>query len=111
MSAVVFAQDGSNGMTKKELSDMQKYQLAQEKDPATIVDLPLEPAGGRAVGDDCTDPIVVSIPADLTYSDIGNYTCGRGNNYDASTCLGLYDGGEDIIYRLMLPPTQQLPLP
>ena len=98
-SAIVVAQNASYGLTKQEQSDLQKYQLEQQKDPSTIVSLPLAPTGGRDVGDDCTNPIIVSIPADLTYSDIGQTNCGRGNNYDA-TCLGSYDGGEDIIYRL-----------
>ena len=51
-----------------------------------------------SAGNDCTLPIEVKIPGDLPYSD-DNYTCGRGNVYDA-TCLGSYDGGEDIIYFL-----------
>ncbi|MCK9453357.1 MAG: carboxypeptidase regulatory-like domain-containing protein, partial [Bacteroidales bacterium] len=54
---------------------------------------------GRAVGDNCTTPIVVNIPADLPYADMGNTTCGRGNTYQDSD-LGWYDGGEDIIYEL-----------
>ena len=54
-------------------------------------------AGSRATGDDCDDPIV--IPA-LPYEDI-NTTCGRGNTYE-ETCLGSYDGGEDIVYQLTL---------
>lgn len=54
-----------------------------------------------ATGDDCSDPIVVNIPADLDYNDLGQTTCGRGNNYD-DTDLGNYDGGEDIIYELVV---------
>ncbi len=49
-------------------------------------------------GDNCTDPIVVTLPAQLPYSD-ENHTCGRLDDYNA-TCLGSYDGGEDIIYQL-----------
>jgi hypothetical protein len=51
-------------------------------------------------GDDCTLPVLVTIPADLTpeYVDT-NTTCGRGNDY-ADTCLGSYDGGEDILYEV-----------
>jgi len=49
-------------------------------------------------GDNCDNPIVVgSIP----YSDLNQYTCGRIDDYDA-TCLGFYDGGEDIIYEFTL---------
>ncbi|MFH1686248.1 MAG: choice-of-anchor J domain-containing protein, partial [bacterium] len=52
-------------------------------------------------GDNCADPVAVKLPDDMvagTYSD-DNYTCGRGNDY-SNTCLGSYDGGEDIIYEL-----------
>ncbi len=75
--------------------------LAVEKEPvhgATVIVPSAEP-GGRAIGDDCTDPIVVSLPTALPYTDANQTNCGRGNTYDA-TCLGNYDGGEDIIYRI-----------
>ncbi|MDO9171535.1 MAG: hypothetical protein Q7W29_06860, partial [bacterium] len=50
------------------------------------------------VGQDCTQPIVISsLPANLT----GQTNCGMGNTYSA-TCLGSYDGGEDVMYRLDL---------
>ncbi|GAG04420.1 unnamed protein product, partial [marine sediment metagenome] len=49
-------------------------------------------------GDKCTLPIVVTLPAELDYTN-SNGTCGRGDNYHA-TCLGDYDGGEDIIYEI-----------
>ncbi len=49
-------------------------------------------------GDNCAAPIVVKLPDDLDYTDV-NYTCDRQNYYDA-TCLGSYDGGEEIIYAL-----------
>jgi len=51
-------------------------------------------------GDDCTNPIVVVLPQALPYTDLDT-TCGRGNAY-ANTCLGYYDGGEDIIYELVV---------
>ena len=51
------------------------------------------------VGNDCSTPIDIYLPKDLTYLDWHQWTTGRGNNY-SSTCLGTYDGGEDIIYRL-----------
>jgi|GEM_PF-1689791 len=50
-------------------------------------------------GDNCDDPMVVNLPADLPYTDAGQTNCGRGNDYDA-TCLGSYDGGEDMIYQV-----------
>jgi len=57
-----------------------------------------EGMGSRAAGDDCTDPIIVTLPAALPYSD-ANTTCGRGN-FHSDTCLGGYDGGEEIVYQL-----------
>ncbi len=62
--------------------------------------------GGPTPGDDCTDPIVVKLPDDMvsgpdldSYIDAGQTTCARVDDYDL-TCLGSYDGGEDIIYML-----------
>lgn len=57
------------------------------------------PEGSMSIGDDCTNPILISIPANLPYTDAAQTTCGRGNTYD-NTCLGDYDGGEDIMYKL-----------
>ncbi|NCU37068.1 hypothetical protein EOM75_13790, partial [Candidatus Falkowbacteria bacterium] len=54
-------------------------------------------SAGRAIGDNCTDPIIIGA---LPYTD-ANTTCGRGN-YTDTTCLGNYDGGEDIFYKLTL---------
>jgi hypothetical protein len=52
-------------------------------------------------GDDCNNPITVTLnPGALPWTDT-NYTCGRGNDY-ADTCLGSYDGGEDITYELVV---------
>ncbi|UCE59358.1 MAG: hypothetical protein JSU63_18190 [Phycisphaerales bacterium] len=50
-------------------------------------------------GDTCALPIAVTLPAELPYSDIGQTTVGRGDDYD-DTCLGSYDGGDDILYEL-----------
>lgn len=50
-------------------------------------------------GDVCDDPVRVTLGIwDLPYQDT-NTTCGRGNDCQ-DTCLGYYDGGEDIIYEL-----------
>nr|NIS53520.1 hypothetical protein [Phycisphaerae bacterium]NIW50126.1 hypothetical protein [Gammaproteobacteria bacterium]NIX01060.1 hypothetical protein [Phycisphaerae bacterium] len=51
-------------------------------------------------GDDCTNPITATFPADFVADQYlnNNYTCGRIDDYDATACLGYYDGGEDIIY-------------
>ena len=52
-----------------------------------------------ATGDGCSDPIIVTLPSGLPYSDTGQTTCGRGDSCSV-TCLGSYDGGEDIIYKI-----------
>ncbi|MCK4342664.1 MAG: thrombospondin type 3 repeat-containing protein [Phycisphaerae bacterium] len=49
-------------------------------------------------GDNCSFPLEVALVPGYTFYDT-NTTCGRGNNYQY-TCLGDYDGGEDIIYEL-----------
>ncbi len=65
--------------------------------PAVTADRP-PISVSRSAGDDCADPLLI---ASLPYSDLGQTTCGRGNDHDA-TCLGYYDGGEDLVYRLDL---------
>ncbi len=62
--------------------------------PPTVTPTP-PPAGP---GDVCANAIAISIPAALPYSAAGA-TCGLNNDY-ATTCLGYYDGGADIIYQL-----------
>lgn len=61
-------------------------------------DLPASHDPALSVGQTCADPVV--IPG-LPYAVYGRTTCGFVNDYD-NTCLGLYDGGEDIVYRLDL---------
>jgi hypothetical protein len=59
-------------------------------------------SGSDREGDSCDNPIVINIGSgDLPYSLYGQTTCGYVNNYD-NTCLGNFDGGEDIIYQLNL---------
>jgi hypothetical protein len=70
-------------------------EMNAERMHGPTVRLPIE--SGRAVGDDCSNPIVIGA---LPYTDV-NSTCGRGNTYQ-ETCLGSYDGGEDIVYQLVL---------
>lgn len=53
---------------------------------------------GRAVGDNCANPILIG---SLPYNDLSQTTAGRGNTY-SNTCLNDFDGGEDIIYQLTL---------
>jgi hypothetical protein len=52
-------------------------------------------------GDNCADPNLVpmDVPARLPITDFGQTNCGRGDDY-SDTCLGNYDGGEDIVYQL-----------
>ncbi len=52
-------------------------------------------------GDNCGLPIVVDLSTS-PFTDVNQTTCGRGNSYD-NTCLDYYDGGEDIIYELIVP--------
>ena len=47
----------------------------------------------------CDNPIVVSIPAEAPYLDEDQSNCGFGANY-TETCLGSYDNGDGIVYRL-----------
>ena len=53
-------------------------------------------------GDDCGTPLTISLPPGTwPYQDLGQTTCGRVDDYFATTCLGpYYDGGEDIIYEV-----------
>ena len=62
------------------------------KDYTVTVTQALSPMGAT-----CSNPYVVSVPADLTYTHSGS-TCGLGNIYDLSSTN--YDNGEDAIYRL-----------
>jgi hypothetical protein len=59
-------------------------------------------------GNDCADPIVVDLDADLPFQDF-NQTCGRQNDYAGGTCIsgvpvppstGNFTAGDDIIYEL-----------
>jgi len=65
------------------------------KVPVTMVveERPIDP------GDNCDNPIALAIPGDLPYLDHNQTTCGRGDDY-SETCLGYYDGGEDIVYEI-----------
>ncbi len=53
-----------------------------------------------APGQNCASAIAINIPGSLPYSQAGT-NCGLLNDY-AATCLGSYDGGEDIIYQLVV---------
>jgi hypothetical protein len=62
------------------------------------VEVPEAPSTLLVAGQNCADPIVIS---SLPFFATGQTNCGLGNTY-AATCLGNWDGGEDIIYRLDL---------
>ena len=65
-----------------------------EVEDYTITVLPLP-------GDSCVNPNLIQLASsDLPYST-ADTTCGRGDDY-SQTCLGEYDGGEDILYQLTL---------
>jgi predicted outer membrane repeat protein len=53
---------------------------------------------GVGPGFDCWNPIPISLPSQLPYSNT-NTTCGKINYY-TETCLGSYDQGQDILYEL-----------
>ncbi len=52
-------------------------------------------------GDNCDDAnmVALDVPAELPAMDAGQTTCGRGDDY-SDTCMGNYDGDEDIVYEL-----------
>ena len=53
-------------------------------------------------GNDCNNPLVIDLNVEtLPYVDANQTTCGKINDY-SETCLGSYDGGEDIIYELIV---------
>jgi len=87
----------------QDLTLQKELDLLAEHGPTVVVPEAEEGGGSRAVGDDCTNPIVVTFPAAFPYSDV-NYTCGRLNDY-VNTDLGSYDGGEDIIYQFVVTAT------
>jgi hypothetical protein len=57
-------------------------------------------------GDNCLYPTVVNIPWELPYQGFGIGS--PGNDYSGTTCLGLYDGGRDVVYQLVVHATLQL---
>ncbi len=53
---------------------------------------------GRAVGDDCSNPIVVDINTlPFNFTDNSQTTCGHGNTYETTTS---YTRSQDIIYKV-----------
>ena len=70
--------------------------LAMDKDEAAHGPTVFVPAPDFTAMGSCATPIVIS---SLPYSVTAQTNCGLGNTYSA-TCLGSYDGGEEIIYQL-----------
>ena len=60
-----------------------------------------EPCTDYQTGDICESPIQINIPSELPYSDVGQTTCGRIDDYQG-TCLYPWDYSEDIIYELIV---------
>jgi len=96
-TAIVYAQSSPIPGLTPEKSSAEIAQFEQLHGPTVIV--PPAQEGSKAVGDDCSSPIVVSLGIGDSYSESAATTCGRGNTY-ADTDLGYYDGGEDIIYEI-----------
>ncbi len=63
-----------------------------------ILNVSCAETGPSNPGDNCSDPLKIDIPT-LPYTDLNQYTCGRGDDYN-NTCMGYYDGGEDIVYEV-----------
>jgi hypothetical protein len=63
-----------------------------------LLNVSCEETGPANPGDNCSDPLKIDIPT-LPYTDLGQTTCGRGDDYN-NTCMGSYDGGEDIVYEV-----------
>ncbi len=97
--AVVYAQSTMIPGLTPEKSSAEIAQFQQMHGPTVVV--PPAQGGDKAVGDDCSNPIMTSLGIGDVFSDAGQTTCGRGNSY-STTGLGSYDGGEDIIYELEL---------
>ncbi len=94
------------GIVAQQQMSEQEYQVLQQKAQQELAahgpthDVPYAPNDVRATGDDCSDPIIITAsPGMSAWSDMSQTTCGRVDDYDA-TCMGSYDGGEDIIYEL-----------
>ena len=52
-----------------------------------------------AAGDDCSEPILITLSKGMSVVNADGTTCGAGNDY-SNSCMGLYDGGEDTHYEL-----------
>jgi hypothetical protein len=99
---VSFSMMAQQQMTELEWQVLQQKAQEEMALHGPTVDVPYEPNATRATGDDCSDPIVITASPNMTpWSVTGETTCGRVDDYD-QTCMGSYDGGEDIIYELVV---------
>ncbi|MBE0637300.1 MAG: T9SS type A sorting domain-containing protein [Bacteroidales bacterium] len=95
-STALFAQQSIHNQTGNSVPDKMEL-LRQIHGPGVVVPPSIE-GSSKAAGDDCVTPIeILSLP----FTDAGQTTTGRGNDY-WETCLNDFDGGEDIIYELEL---------
>jgi hypothetical protein len=64
------------------------------------------PCPVAGAGDDCNDPLPITVPSlsSLPYAVTNQTSCGHGDDYNA-TCLGLYDGGEDVMFEVTITQT------
>ena len=81
----------------------ERWQIEQQRmmdlhGPTLEVDSPVS-REVAAQGDDCTDPIPIALDPGMAVWSTSDGTCGRGDALE-NTCLGLYDGGDDIFYEL-----------
>lgn len=65
------------------------------------------PCPVAGVGDDCSNPLTITLPADMPYTDAGQFTCGRVDDYAAADMCYTYGygGGEDIVYEVTVTET------
>ena len=92
----------SQQMTELEWQVLQQKAQQEQAEHGPTVDVPYSPNNVAATGDDCSDPIVITAsPGMSPWSVTNETTCGRVDDYD-QTCMGSYDGGEDIIYELVV---------
>jgi len=57
----------------------------------------------KALGANCSDPIIVDISANLPYEHFSQSNCGMENTYDNTNISnGDFDNGQDVIYQLNL---------
>ena len=47
----------------------------------------------------CSDPYLLNLPDDAPNALLNQFTCGRYDDYD-QTCLGNFDGGEEMMYQI-----------